>query len=98
MLAIAVQTKVQTSGLVQTNPRLFALEGKKVLFPKVNRIGGSIPPPASMRYAEEAARLSIAARFENLRKLLDTAKSPEYLNALPGTIGAQLLKLPTNQP
>ena len=42
-------------------------------------------------YAEEAARLGIGARLEKARKLLDTARSPEYLNTLRGTIGAQPL-------
>ena len=49
-----------------------------------------------VNYAEEATRLSIAARLEKARKLLDTVKAPEYLNALRGTIGAQPLQLLTH--
>ena len=40
-------------------------------------------------YAEEAERLGIGARLEKARNSLDAVKTPEYLNALCGTIGAQ---------
>jgi hypothetical protein len=42
-------------------------------------------------YAEEAARLGVAAKLEKARKTLDAVKSPAYLESLKGTIGLQPL-------
>ena len=42
-------------------------------------------------YAEEAARLGIESRLRGARLELERVKSPTYLKALRGTLGAQKL-------